>query len=99
LTGKSTAPPHDALYWRLDTQMAVRMGNWKLVRHDESNKQELYDLERDISESHDLAAANPKKVKELQAVWDKWNAELVPPAWGSERLVGEAGARKAKKKR
>ena len=27
-------PPHDALYWRLGEQFAIRRGDWKLVRYD-----------------------------------------------------------------
>ena len=85
LTGKTTSPPHEALYWRLGEQRAIRMGDWKLVRHDDSEKMELYNLAQDISESRDLAETNPQKLKELQAAWDKWNAQNVPPAWGGEK--------------
>ncbi|HMC10976.1 MAG TPA: sulfatase-like hydrolase/transferase [Pirellulaceae bacterium] len=31
LLGRSTAAPHDALYWRFGPQWAIRQGNWKLV--------------------------------------------------------------------
>lgn len=42
----------------------------------------LYNLREDIGEEKDRAAEHPEKVKELTALWDKWNVELVPPAWG-----------------
>ena len=32
LTGKSSEPPHSTLFWRYGDQMAVRQGDWKLVR-------------------------------------------------------------------
>jgi arylsulfatase A-like enzyme len=32
LRGEKTSPPHDALYWRFGGQMAIRMGDWKLVK-------------------------------------------------------------------
>ncbi|MBI4664573.1 MAG: sulfatase-like hydrolase/transferase [Verrucomicrobia bacterium] len=32
LTGEKTGAPHDALYWRFGQQMAIRMGDWKLVK-------------------------------------------------------------------
>jgi len=32
LTGENTDAPHEALYWRFGAQMAVRMGDWKLVK-------------------------------------------------------------------
>ncbi len=30
--GDKSGPPHEALYWRFGQQMAIRMGDWKLVR-------------------------------------------------------------------
>lgn len=83
LMGESKKDPHDALYWRFGQQMAIRRGNWKLVKHAGSEAQELYDLAADMGETKDLATANPEKVKELQAKYDAWNAELVAPAWGA----------------
>ncbi|MSU27788.1 MAG: sulfatase, partial [Pedosphaera sp.] len=32
LKGEKAGAPHDALYWRFGQQMAIRMGDWKLVR-------------------------------------------------------------------
>ena len=34
LEGKNTAAPHETLYWRFGEQMAIRQGDWKLVRYD-----------------------------------------------------------------
>src|SRR5262249_19561498 len=77
------------LFWRFGEQMALRQGDWKLVRYGENTKvlpnetwPKLYNLAEDIGESNDLAAKQPEKVKELQAAWDKWNVELVKPLWG-----------------
>ena len=88
LSGKKKGAPHDALYWRFGEQMAIRKGDWKLVkagraapRGDSSEKQLLINLAKDIGEMNDLSEKEPKKVKELQAAWDKWNAELVPAQW------------------
>lgn len=82
LKGEKTAPPHDALYWRFGQQTAIRMGDWKLVRHNQGKDLELYNLAQDIGESKDLAATQPDKFKELKAAWDKWNSTLVKPLWG-----------------
>jgi arylsulfatase A-like enzyme len=92
LTGKNEGAPHDTLYWRFGQQMALRQGDWKLVRYDstadgEEDKKgvtplKLYHLGRDIGEANDLAAKEPERVKELEAVWQKWNATLVKPLWG-----------------
>ncbi len=36
ISGEKTGAPHDALYWRFGPQMAVRCGDWKLVRYDKT---------------------------------------------------------------
>ena len=94
LTGQNQAAPHDALYWRFGEQMAVRVGDWKLVRYDTNadtnagkkapvSSVKLYDLANDLHEDKDLSAERPEKVKELQARWDEWNQANVKPLWGS----------------
>jgi arylsulfatase A-like enzyme len=93
LTGQNSAAPHEALYWRYGRQMAIRMGDWKLVKAGTGPVRELlgtataegaslYRLSDDPSEQHDLAPQQPEKVRALAAAWQKWNAELVSPAWG-----------------
>jgi arylsulfatase A-like enzyme len=96
LTGEKTAAPHDALYWRFGRQMAIRAGDFKLVRYDINadtltgrpkqgvTAPMLYDLRKDIGETHDLASAMPEKVKELQERWDVWNASNIRPLWGDD---------------
>lgn len=32
LNGQSEGAPHDALYWRFGTQMAIRQGDWKITK-------------------------------------------------------------------
>ena len=95
ITGAEKGAPHEALYWRFGQQMAIRMGDYKLVRYDANadthtgkNGQpvtaaKLYNLATDIGETKDLAATEPEKMKELQAKWDAWNAENVKPLWGN----------------
>ncbi len=79
LTGTNTSRPRQTLYWRYGPQWAIRDGDMKLVvSKGGSGKPELYNLAADIGESKDLAAAEPGKVKELQALWDKWSAEQAP---------------------
>jgi arylsulfatase A-like enzyme len=111
LTGKTKGAPHDALYWRFGQQMAVRAGDFKLVRYDGNvdtltgarnqppSGLKLYNLAADIGETRDLAAAMPGKVRELQAKWDTWNAGNVKPLWGAQHLEGGTGESGAAKKR
>jgi arylsulfatase A-like enzyme len=82
LTGETSTPPHDALYWRFGFQMAIRKGDWKLMETTGLEPKKLFNLKEDIGETKDLAAANPDKVKELQAAWDRWNEGNIPAAWG-----------------
>jgi arylsulfatase A-like enzyme len=84
------ATPHDALYWRFGNQMAIRKGDWKLVKYDpvadggkgQPTGPHLYNLAKDIGEKDDLAAKMPDKVKELQTAWNAWDKDNVAPLWG-----------------
>ena len=55
--------------------LAIRMGDWKLiVWTDEKFKNttpELYNFAEDIGEKHDLAATHPEKVKQFKAQYDE----------------------------
>lgn len=89
LQGTEQGNPHDALYWRFGKQMAIRQGDWKLVRYDLAaegqtgiSEVKLYNLKDDIGESTDLSAKYPDRVKTLQIAWDAWNASNIPPLWG-----------------
>jgi arylsulfatase A-like enzyme len=98
LKGQESRPPHETLTWRFGQQMAIRQGDWKLVRYDPAadpgqgpsrnggtgpaTPRKLYNLAQDIGESHDLSAQYPERVEELQDAWDKWNAQLARPLWG-----------------
>ncbi len=91
LSGKEKGNPHDALFWRFGKQMAIRQGDWKLVRYDLGaegksglSDAKLYNLKDDIGEATDLSAKHPDKVKELQAAWDAWDKSNVAPLWGGD---------------
>lgn len=102
LKGDDSGTPHEALYWRLGGQAAVRKGDWKLVRYDaavdtpgarsEPGKGtavtpfQLYNLAEDVGEAHDLSAQHPDRVKDLLAAWSDWDRDLVRPLWGSGAL-------------
>jgi arylsulfatase A-like enzyme len=97
LGGEKAGAPHDALYWRLGPQMAIRVGDWKLVRYDiaadgkEKSKVpvpdvtplRLYRISRDPGERRDLWKRQPAKSAELLGLWERWNAELVSP-WNGQ---------------
>jgi len=81
LTGKKQTPPHERLFWRSGPRHAVRKGQWKLVRM--ADDDELYDLESDPQESRNLAQDNPQILKDLQEEYNRWDAKMIPPLWGS----------------
>src|SRR5262249_42345862 len=89
LEGKKNDAPHDALFWRFGSQMAIRKGDWVLVRPSMGTKEYekiaktamLFNLKDDISQKNDLAAKAPERVRAMQAEWDRWNADLMMPRW------------------
>lgn len=104
LTGANPGAPHDVLYWRMGDQMAVRRGDWKLVRYDRTadgaagrnvgvTDARLYNLADDIGESRDLAAEKPELASELQGLWQTWSLQLAAPLWGGQRGQARAGNR------
>ena len=98
LTGQNNGRPHDALYWRLGQHIAIRQGDWKLVRTSEGPlqqgtpesletlaKAELYNLTTDIGERTNVAASEPQRARELAEAWLRWEKELAKPLWGPGR--------------
>jgi len=83
LTGEVSDPPHEVLYWRMGRRGAVRLGQWKLVRNDRRSiaAWELYDLQADLGERHDLAAERPQVVERLARVWKGLDAQMIDPLW------------------
>lgn len=59
------------LVWEHEGNRAVRDGHWKLVAK-RGRPWELYDLDVDRSEMHDLAAAQPERVRAMAATWQAW---------------------------
>jgi len=111
LTGENLKPPHEALYWRFGQQIALRMEDWKMVKalgggtepgerrgRASTAGAQLYNLRQDIGERHNLADKDPAKLKEMAAVWARWNSELMDPAWGPPADASVQKARKARKR-
>lgn len=68
-------PLHKALFWDDGSdQWAVRAGKWKLLFR--RGVLELYNLEADVSEKHNLAAEHPIVVEELQKLYTEWRSQM-----------------------
>lgn len=68
--------PH---YWggpRVQPYGAVRAGDWKLIEFYEDMRAELYNLKDDLSETRDLARAQPGKAAELRALLHNWRESV-----------------------
>ena len=109
LAGEKKEAPHEALFWRFGQQLAIRKGDWKLVKAPGGGAEpgraggepastkgaQLYNLAQDIGEKTNLADQEPEKVKELAAAWDAWNKDNIAPKWGP----GEGGGAPARRNR
>jgi len=80
--------PARALYWEHEGNRAVRRGKWKLVSRFPDDW-ELYDLEADRTELHNLAAAQPERVREMAALYAAWSRRCGVEPWrrGGPRKV------------
>ena len=112
MEGKSLAPvfenkpiKREALYWEHEGNRAVRAGKWKLVAKGRAGQDdvvwELYDIEADRSELHDLAAEEPKRLKEMVGLWQAYaeRANVLPWPVSTKTTVKTKPAREKSKKR
>jgi arylsulfatase len=60
------------LFWTFGRNRGIRTGPWKLVSA-VGGPWELYDMAADRSELKNLAAAEPQRVTDLSAAWEKLN--------------------------
>jgi arylsulfatase A-like enzyme len=76
--GKSLGRP-EPIFWEHEGNRAIRDGKWKLVAK-ENRPWELYDMEKDRTEMHDLADKMPDLVKKLDETWTAWakRANVLP---------------------
>jgi arylsulfatase len=76
LQGRSLVPifrgeerePHEDLYFQFSGNRALRKGPWKIVSH-RRGKWELYNIDEDGTEMHDLADQKPELVQNLAIRW------------------------------
>lgn len=64
------------LFWERAGNRAVRYGKWKLLSiYKNGSQAELYDIDTDRAENHNLAAQHPDVVAQLEALYQQWAKE------------------------
>lgn len=78
-TGQPLQRPQP-IFWEHEGNRAVRQGRWKLVAK-YRRRWELYDIETDRTELHNLAERYPEKVRELAALYDAYARRTGVQPW------------------
>lgn len=85
--GKSLVPVFDggqlserSIFWEHEGNHAMRQGQWKLVSRF-PNSWELYDMEKDRIEMHDLADLHPDMVRKMSADYAAWAKRVGVQPW------------------
>lgn len=82
------------LFWRTHVsppgdRVALRIGDWKLVGNETLTKFQLFEIQRDWREEHDLASSMPEKTDQMKErlfeVWEDIESEGPDHWWKSER--------------
>lgn len=82
LTGKTTAAPHDAIYWRWRSQAAVLEMPWKLVTL--GGQKFLFDVSTPGGEKLNLIDKQPQIAARLEAKLTAWSKDLKPAGLPTE---------------
>lgn len=89
LNGDNRGNPHETLYWRYGSRIALRHNDWKMTgRFDTATGAgrdfELFALDSDLGETQDVSAKNPGVVEELRGMWESYNRHMIAPLWGAD---------------
>jgi arylsulfatase len=68
------------IFWEHEGNKAVRDGRWKLVMRHRLPWQ-LFDMEADRTEQHDLSKERPEIAARLEAAWDAWARRSFVDEW------------------
>lgn len=85
LTNENTGVPHQKLYWHKLWFSAMRNGPWKLI-YVQDYGYALYNLNDDLGESQNLAAAMPDRVESMSRQLNEWKSSLMEPLWGEGQV-------------
>jgi arylsulfatase A-like enzyme len=80
LTGKTKQMPHQTMEWRYTAGVAIRDGEWKLIRLPDRLPM-LYHLSEDIAEQNDVSLIYPDKTKSMLKKLGTWEMRLPHPVF------------------
>lgn len=78
---------HEYLYWEYGVQRAVRFGNWKAI-YSKQKRWELYDLEKDISETDDVSGEHEDVLSQMQRFAEQAHSPAQPGTF-ADRVAHE----------
>lgn len=89
------------LFWEHEGNAAIRVGDEKLVREGEHGAWELFDMQSDRTEQHNLAATKPMRVDELRQQWEAWavTAHVVPKPTSESKPASQKKRKRSTAKR
>jgi arylsulfatase A-like enzyme len=86
------------IYWEHEGNRAIRRGKWKAVMKFKG-PWELYDIDADRTEQHDLIAEQPELAKELIADWEAWAKRSDVHPWPGRKFTNSGDGAPAKRKK
>ena len=69
------------LFWEHEGNRAMRDGKWKLVARGHRGPWELYDMEADRTELHDLMSTESERAEKMIAAYEAWALEALVKPW------------------
>jgi arylsulfatase len=114
LEGVSLAPAlsgeplnrREPIFFEHEGNRAVRDGHWKLVAKGPAGRWELYDMDNDRTETHNLADQHPERLAAMVEQWENWarRAQVIPWIWNppygepaNQGTPSRSGKKKAKR--
>ncbi len=76
LNKNNTDSPHEQLFWSYRGRMALRIGDWKIVKNRPQSSLELFNLGNDLSESENLIDDQSEKAEKMLKIWQEFEAEI-----------------------
>jgi arylsulfatase A-like enzyme len=81
ITGQNKGQPHEQLFWNFRTSGALRSGDWKLIK--KNNSWQLFNLVTDLGETTDLSKQNPTQFAKMKTAW--LNQRATMPAYREKK--------------